>query len=321
MYRRGGFREDLLAERVRRRGRDRRAAGRDRRPPARRAPRAAVRVRSAGAARLALLPELRAGARRRAANGAEDAVRDGPSEARGRDRGRRARRARAAARRARPTSTTASTAASGCRRSTGRRRRAAPRLAAPRRLVSRATGSGSALPTLAGRGRRRRGRDRAHRRRPANGRHDDRRLVDRLPANAARRPSRRRRAAVRARAVAPRRTTGTTATGRELGAERPAHLARDRDGWTIVLVSYPNARGRGAPLADGERAAGAACPRSACSTRRPSRASSPATRRLQRHLRLAGRRRRRPRDRPRDGFRNRLFAGDRPLSAPDERDS
>ena len=110
------------------------------------------------------------------------------------------------------------------------------------------------LPTLARRDRGRGGRDRAHRTRPSEGRHDDRRLVE--PA------------ATRRDAAAPRRrhalphgpradggaTTQTTATPRPDGSQPNGRSPGRRrvDGWTIVLISYPSTRGRGAPLADRE---------------------------------------------------------------------
>ena len=267
------------SRRLRRRGRDRRPARRDRRSAPRRPARAALRVRRADPARLALLPELRARARRRAATAPRTPdARRVSEQARSRDRAPRIEAAPAAAPRVPASRTTASSAACACRRSAGR-------LASLRRGWLRRVGwyPGDwiwvGLPTLvvavAGRGRR----DRAHPGRRLERRHDDRRLVEPAAADTARpRP-------------APRPPTPLSApepggarrlAGRDLaaGAERQANgklsWPPTTDGWTIVLVSYPadprprkrRSTPRGAPP-------GSACRRSACSSRRTSRACIP----------------------------------------------
>jgi hypothetical protein len=55
-------------------------------------------------------------------------------------------------------------------------------------------------------------------------------------------------------------TTGTNATATASGRNGKLTWPVTRDGWTIVLVSYPLARGRSAPLQTARRAAGLGLP-------------------------------------------------------------
>jgi hypothetical protein len=54
--------------------------------------------------------------------------------------------------------------------------------------------------------------------------------------------------------------TSTTPSGTSNARNGQVSWPSTRDGWTIVLVSYPLARGRGAPLATAKRAAGLGLP-------------------------------------------------------------
>jgi hypothetical protein len=56
------------------------------------------------------------------------------------------------------------------------------------------------------------------------------------------------------------RAPGTNATATTAGQNGKVTWPVTRDGWTIVLVSYPLARGRGAPLQTARRAAGLGLP-------------------------------------------------------------
>ena len=151
---------------------------------------------------------------------------------------------------------------------------AAARLAAPPRVVSRRLDLGRPADARR-RGRGRGARDRADRRQPVERRHDHRRLVEAAPSAtlpSVAPPPRSRRARTE------RRQPTRTRRARRPRVERQADVAGDADGWTIVLVSYPlAARGRGTPLQTATRAAGSASRRWACSTR-TSRACIRATR-------------------------------------------
>ena len=326
MYRRGGFRDDLLAERAATVvGIDARLAEIEELLHDRRRVRA-LRVRRADPARLALLPELRAAARRaEAPTVSEETVhRAGPQGADGREAAERSTAIAAADGTCPRCGAGASRDQRYCldcglraaRRSTGRlpslRRRWIRRfgwypgrlglgLAADAgRRGRRAPRPRSRSPTIGRkrqRGRRSPPPDRRLRRRADAGpdRDDDRSNTSTLPT--APEPERRRR-----RDRGPR-------NGRFAW---PAN----ENGWTIVLVSYPKTNGRrlGARR-QAAQAAKAGLARSGSSTRRATRASSPATRRLHRDLRLEGRRRRRASRQRARRVRRRLLAPDRALSA------
>ena len=72
--------------------------------------------------------------------------------------------------------------------------------------------------------------------------------------------------------------TGSTPKASSSGPNGRLTWPATRDGWTIVLVSYPLARGRGAPLQTARRAAGLGLPEVGVLSRPTSRASIRATR-------------------------------------------
>jgi hypothetical protein len=59
---------------------------------------------------------------------------------------------------------------------------------------------------------------------------------------------------------APKGKAGASPKGASSGPNGRISWPATRDGWTIVLVSYPNARGRSAPLQTARRAAGLGLP-------------------------------------------------------------
>ena len=196
-----------------------------------------------------------------------------------------------------------------------RRRGVAPaRLAATRRLVPGRLDLGR--PADARRRRRRRGsRDRADRRgddtaaRPRSSQ-----STTPLPRESLPPPARRRRRCRRRRSPAQRATAddGVVADdGRSSRTAASPGRRRRTAGRSCSSRTRRRAAGRAARNREA-RGAGSGCPRSACSTRRTSRACIPATRSSSAASTAPGRRRSRADERPRNRFRKRLHAGKSP---------